>query len=147
MFMETDASLLGWGAQCGDLQSGGLWTNKERSMHINCLELLGGVFAVKTFAKQTQNLHIRLQMDNTATVAYVNRIGGTHSSTLSNMVCSLWQWYLQRGITLSAEHLQRGITLSAEHLQRGITVWRAPSEGHHTVCRAPPRNSQPDSRC
>ena len=103
--METDASLLGWGARCGDLQSGGLWTNKERSMHINCLELLGGVFAVKKFAKQSQNLHIRLQMDSTTAVAYVNRMGGTHSSTLSNMACSLWQWCLQRGITLSAEHL------------------------------------------
>ena len=76
MFMETDASLLGWGARCRDLQSGGLWTNKERSMHINCLELLGGVFAVKTFAKQSQNLHIHLQMDSTTAVAYVNRMGG-----------------------------------------------------------------------
>ena len=54
MFMKMDASLLGWGARCGDLQSGGLWTNKERSMHINCLELLGGVFAVKTFATKQQ---------------------------------------------------------------------------------------------
>ena len=56
------------------MQSGGLWTNKERSMHKNCLELLRGVFAVKTFAKQGQNLHIRLQMDSTTAVAYINRI-------------------------------------------------------------------------
>ena len=66
---------------------------------------LGGAFAVKTFAKQRQSLHIRLQMDNTTAVAYINMMGGTQSSTLLNMVCSLWQWCLQGGITLSAEHL------------------------------------------
>ena len=60
---------------------------------------------MKTFAKQRQSLHIRLQMDNTTAVAYINMMGATQSSTLLNMVCSLWQWCLQRGITLSAEHL------------------------------------------
>ena len=85
-------------------------------MHINCLELLGGAFVVKIFAKQRQNLHIRLQMNSTTAVAYINRMGGTHSSTLSNMACSLWQWCLQRGITLSAEHLPgiHNITADAE---------------------------------
>ena len=57
-------------------------------------------------------------MDSTTAVAYINRMGGTHSSTLSNITCSLWQWCLQRapGITLSAEHLPgiHNITADAE---------------------------------
>ena len=41
-FMETHGSILGCGAQCGDLQSGGLWANKEQSTCKTCLEFLGG---------------------------------------------------------------------------------------------------------
>ena len=74
----------------------------------------GGALAMKTFTKQSQNLHICLQMDSTSAVTYINRMRGTHLSTLLNMACSLWQWCLQRGITLSAEHLQEFTTADAE---------------------------------
>ena len=73
-----------------------------------------GAFTVKTFTKHSQKFHIRLQMDSTTAVAYTNRMGGTHSSTLSNMACSLWQWCLQRGITLSAEHFPKIHNTTAE---------------------------------
>ena len=51
MTIESDASQLGWGARCGSVTTGGLWSPEERSMHINCLELLGAFLAVKIFAK------------------------------------------------------------------------------------------------
>ena len=54
MTIESDASQLGWGARCGSITTGGLWSPEERSMHINCLELLGGFLAVKMFAKDVQ---------------------------------------------------------------------------------------------
>ena len=39
MEIETDASLLGWGAQSGGVATGGLWSTQERaSAHINLLE-------------------------------------------------------------------------------------------------------------
>ena len=31
--------------------------------------------------------------------------GGTRSQSLAQCALQLWQWYLQRGITISAEHL------------------------------------------
>ncbi|KAM8977409.1 uncharacterized protein RCH25_044212 [Pelodytes ibericus] len=46
--LESDASLLGWGATCGTLTTGGLWTPEERGLHINCLELIAGSFAVRS---------------------------------------------------------------------------------------------------
>jgi hypothetical protein len=42
--IETDASLLGWGAAAGGTSTGGLWSEEERSQHINHLELMGGAF-------------------------------------------------------------------------------------------------------
>ena len=45
--MESDASLLGWGALCNDIRSSGPWSPVERLAHINCLELTADMFAVK----------------------------------------------------------------------------------------------------
>ena len=44
-------------------------------------------------------------MDNTTTISYINKMGGTHSPTLAKMACILWQWWLGREIVLSVEHL------------------------------------------
>jgi len=104
--IESDASLLGWGAHCSGVSTEGLWSPEERCRHINCLELMGASLAVKTFAKDRENLNVRLRMDNTTAIAHVNRMGGTHSHQLSAIASSLWQWCLQQRILLSAEHLR-----------------------------------------
>ena len=54
--VETDASLLGWGAVSEGIRTGGLWSEEERAQHINLLELKGGAMAVKTFAKHERNM-------------------------------------------------------------------------------------------
>ena len=46
LIIETDASQTGWGARCGNLQTGGPWSPKEAAMHINCLELLAATLAI-----------------------------------------------------------------------------------------------------
>lgn len=107
--LESDASLLGWGAHWQSKATGGLWMPEERSFHINVLEMLAGAFAVQTFAKNQRNVHIRLKMDNTSAIAYINHMGGTRSSTLSDKARDLWQWCLQRGIT----HSTRGASATA----------------------------------
>ena len=42
----------------------GLWSEKECTQHINCLELMAGALAVRTFAKHKRNIHVQLRMDN-----------------------------------------------------------------------------------
>ena len=105
LVIETDASTQGWGAVCNGVRFGGLWSQAERLHHINCLELLAGAFALKSFTKNQILLHVRLRMDNTTAIAYINKLGGTHSLVLSNLVARLWSWALNRGMILSAEHL------------------------------------------
>ena len=39
LVIETDASLVGWGAVCPGVQTGGLWSQEEQLEHINVLEL------------------------------------------------------------------------------------------------------------
>ena len=67
---------------------GGLWSQMERKFHINCLELLAGSFAVKSFTKNRLYVHVRHRMDNTSAVAYVNHLGGGGGGTLPSSVQS-----------------------------------------------------------
>ena len=62
LVIETDASKKGWGAVCQGVRTGGLWSQMERTLHINCLELLAGSFAVKSFAKGRLCAHVRLRI-------------------------------------------------------------------------------------
>jgi len=66
--IETDASVLGWGAVCNGIRMGGLWTKSKRLLHINCLELMGGAFAVKAFTQHKTQVRVLLLMDNVTAV-------------------------------------------------------------------------------
>ena len=114
VIIETDASRTGWGAVCQGVTTGGLWSQMEQKLHINCLELLAGCFAVKSFTKDRLCVHVRLRMDNVSAVAYINRLGGTRSLILSNLALALWDWALKRNIFLSAEHLSGALNVSAD---------------------------------
>ena len=105
LVVETDASMLEWGAVCKGIRTGGLWSQAEQRNHINYLELLAATFAVKAFTKDKENIQIHLQMDNRTAVFYVNRMGGTQSPVMCGLAIQLWQWCLERNLSLSAEYL------------------------------------------
>lgn len=52
IIIQTDASKLGWRAVCQDLRIWGTWSENESQYHINILELLAIIHAVKSFLKQ-----------------------------------------------------------------------------------------------
>ena len=68
-----------------------------------------------------KNIHVRLKMDNTSAVAYVNHMGGTRSSLLSSKVKELWTWCLDRGIVLSAENLLGEQNVAVDLQSRSLT--------------------------
>ena len=88
--IETDASLIGWEACCDGILTGGCWSTVEGVLHINALELLAALYGVKAFARDHSNIHILLLTDNMTTVAHVNRLGGTKSQILVQIVTELW---------------------------------------------------------
>ena len=104
LLIETDASNLGWGACCNGVRTGGIWSHRERLQHINCLELMAGGFAIKSFCKNRASIQVKLLMDNTTAIAYINRMGGS-SPVLASLVYEIWQWCLQREISLTAHHI------------------------------------------
>ena len=100
LVIETDASQKGWGAFCQGINTGGLWCLEEKRLHINCLE--PGSLAIKTFTKDRVCAHVKLLMDNTAAIAYINKMGGTQSQVLSNLALDLWDWCSHHQMEVSA---------------------------------------------
>ncbi|KAM4807615.1 LOW QUALITY PROTEIN: uncharacterized protein WCC33_005133 [Rhinophrynus dorsalis] len=105
LVIESDASLLGWGARLGDISTGGRWSSMETSLHINCLELLAGSFALKSLVKDRVHSCVLLKMDNISAVQYINKLGGTKSKPLADLAKDFWHFCLDRDITVVAEHL------------------------------------------
>ena len=49
--ITSDASLLGWGAECEDVSTGGHWTPVEAKCHINYLEMYAAFLALQLSPK------------------------------------------------------------------------------------------------
>ena len=63
------------------------------------------------------NVHIRLCMDNSVSVSYLNNMGGRKKkfNTLTKMI---WLWCIDRIIILSSAHIAGSENLTADRLRR-----------------------------
>ena len=75
--ITSDASKMGWGATFGNLSTNGRWSKQESDLHINVLELKATFLVIQAFLKSQSNLAVKLRLDNTTAVTYVNNQGGT----------------------------------------------------------------------
>jgi len=84
----SDASLTGWGASSALDRTHGWWSNEERELHINALELKAAFYGLKCFASDLSNCEILLRIDNTTAIAYINRFGSVNPllSSLSKAI-------------------------------------------------------------
>ena len=76
--------------------------------------------ALKTFASRVREVNILLRVDNVTTIAFLNRMGGTHSQELLDLAVSIWNWCLQRGIVIHAEHLPGRKNIRADWESRHV---------------------------
>jgi hypothetical protein len=120
LIIETNASRKGWGVYCEGVRTGGPWSFEEKRLHINCLELLAGSLAIKTFTKSRACAHLKLLMDNASAVAYINKMGGTHSQGLAKLAIDLWEWCFQKDMMVSAQHLPGYLNVRADQKSRVI---------------------------
>lgn len=73
-------------------------------MSINWRELKAAFLALKNFP-DLKNMRILIKTDNTMSMVYVNKQGGTRSLPLMELATQLWKWCLQRGITNQSNHI------------------------------------------
>ena len=105
LVIESDASNLGWGAVCNSHRMGGPLSIEEKKMHINALELKAATFAVKSMTKDKNKVLVHLKMDNVTSVAHINKMGGTRSKLLNDLTKDLWEYCLDKQITVTSEFL------------------------------------------
>ncbi|KAL0149660.1 hypothetical protein M9458_055035, partial [Cirrhinus mrigala] len=125
--VHTDASTTGWGALCNGQAASGSWTGPRLLWHINCLELLAVLLALRRFLPMLRHKHVLVRTDNTATVAYINRQGGLRSRRMSQLARHLLLWSQTRLKSLRAVHIPGELNRAADQLSRQPThpgEWR-----------------------
>ena len=124
--LTTDACTSGWGAVYGAHKTGGLWNVEEQAFHINYLELKAVLLGLKSLLGHVHGKHIRIQSDNTTTVAYVNNMGGIKSAECDSLSKEIWLWCIERDIWISACHIPGSTNVDADTESRKInnsTEW------------------------
>ena len=124
MTITTDASTKGWGAVCKGRKTGGRWSSSEANQHINYLELKAAYLAIQALVKEETETprHLRLLIDNTTAVAYINKKGGTRSAQLASLAMEIWAYCLSRQIWLAAKHLPGLMNSEADYASRNFNT-------------------------
>ena len=120
MCMQTDASRKGWGASCQGVSTGGKWSEKERTYHINILELIAVKLALLTFINQVRGKNLHLQVDNMTALSYILKQGGTGNVVLLETAKEIWKIILEQGITITAEYLPSSLNVIADWESRHV---------------------------
>ena len=76
LLLFTDASVKGWGAHLEDQTVSGLWSDTEKNLHINVLELKAVFLAIRSFQSHLLNKRVLGASDNVTVVSYLNKQGG-----------------------------------------------------------------------
>lgn len=99
----TDASDNGWGIVIGNQTWSGTWSTEEASMHINWKEIQTVFLAVTL--PQVQGRMANIIIDNTSTIAYINKFGGTRSPPLMEAADRVWRHCLATGTRLQTTYV------------------------------------------
>ena len=130
--ITTDASKSGWGGHMNNLTAQGLWTEEQKLLHINNLELEAVFLTVKKFQKFLKNKLVLIRSDNVTVVQYINKQGGTRSLQLCQRTWDLWMFALENKIYLKAAHIAGVNNVLADQLSR-IKIQATEWELDHSV--------------
>ena len=64
------------------------------------------------------NIHVRLELDNTTAVTYINNMGGNKSNDCNMAVRQLWLWCIEHNIWVSAVHIPGTENVEADRQSR-----------------------------
>ena len=114
----SDASDVGWGALVGKHHASGLWSPHQKALSINMRELLAVQLGLQAFEHLLVGMSVALFCDNTTTVAYLRRSGGTFSSTLNATAREVLLWAENRRIRLLPQFIMGSSNVTADALSR-----------------------------
>lgn len=117
--LHTDASLSGWGGTlCSGSVAFGKWSPSESQLHINYLELKAIYFCLRCFSSEIEGKSLQIFSDNSTSVSYLNRMGGTHSSSLCSLSLKIWSLIHELGADIQAVHIAGTSNQKADFFSR-----------------------------
>ena len=127
VILESDASNMGWGAVYQTKSTRGRWRDNEQILHINALEMKGPFFALQTFCQDQRDQHVRVMLDNTNAVTYINNMGGSHSVICNSLANKIWFWCIDRNLWISPAYWPGSSNVAAQKASRVFcdqTIWK-----------------------
>ena len=129
----------GWGAHLDQSSTKGLWSDREKRLHINVLELKAVSLALRSFKDQCQNQTVLVATDNSTVVAYINKQGGTHSAEMCALLWKIMTWCHRYHKTLKARHIPGCLNVMADLLsssnQVQSTEWSLHPQVFKQICQ------------
>ena len=117
--VTTDSSSYGWGCFSSlNTEASGFWSEEEQELHINILEMKAILFSFLSLFKDFSNVSILIKSDNTTAIAYINHYGGVRSQAITNLVIQLYEFCMERGISIKASFLAGRLNTRADALSR-----------------------------
>ena len=96
----------------------GTWTNQEKQLHINCLEMEAVIRTLTRFLGALKGQNVLIRSDNSTVVQYINKQGGTRSILLCQKTLDLWHLAIQNQIQLKSAHIAGKSNVLADMLSR-----------------------------
>ena len=106
------------GAHLLDQLVSGVWSDQEKSLHINLLEMKALFLGIQAFREDVTGHHVTAMCDNSTVLAYVNKQGGTVSRALCLLTSCLLRWTESFDIHLDARYLPGQANVLADLLSR-----------------------------
>ena len=114
----SDTSDVGWGALVGEHHASGLWSPLQTALSINLRELLAVQYGLRALEHLLVGRSVALFCDNTTTVAYLRRSGGTFSSTLNDTAREILLWAETNRVRLLPQFIMGSSNVTADILSR-----------------------------
>lgn len=84
-----------------------------------------------------QNTHVRVEMENTTAISYINEMGGSKARLCNTLARRIWLWCKERSIWLSAVHIPGILNTEADAESRVFpdeTEWKLDPNIFHQIC-------------
>ena len=118
LHLYSDASWSGWGAHLLDRVVSGVWSEQEKLLHINLLEMKTMFLVLQSFQELVTGRRVTSMCSNLTVVAYVNKQGRTVSRSLCSLASRLLRWTESFNVHLDARYLPGQSNVLADLLSR-----------------------------
>ena len=105
LHLYLDACCSGWCAHLLDQHVSGVWSDQEKLLHINLLEMKALFLGLQAFREDVIGHHVTAICDNSTVMAYVNKQGGTVSWALCLLASRLLRCTESFDVHLDARYL------------------------------------------